>query len=104
MANRIVGNVYIIDSSTGAGNPLIMGGNSGAWLDNILVSAFAFWGTDTTAAIELVFANDTASTAFRSGHGYANANLNWSSFGEAVYFKELRCKTLTNGTGFIYFK
>lgn len=102
MANRIVGNVYIIDSSLGIGNPLII--NTGSWLDNHLVSAFGFWGNDTTAQIELVFASATDTTAFRSGHSNTNANMNWSSFGDSVYFKELRCKTLTNGTGFIYFK
>lgn len=102
MANRIVGNVYIIDSSLGAGNPLII--NTGAWLDNLMVSAFAFWGTTTNSEIELVFASATDSTAFRCGHAQNVPDMTWGSFGEGVYFKELRCKTLTTGTGFIYFK
>ena len=100
--NRIVGNVYIIDSQTGADRALI-NGTSGAWLDNTLVTAFAFWGADTTGAFEMVFAHQTDATAFRCGHSLVNPNMNWSNFGQAIYFKELRCKTLTAGTGFIYF-
>ena len=102
MANRIVGNVYIIDSQTGIANALQPGSSS--WLDNHLVSGFSLWGADTTAAIELVFANDTSSTAWKANYQQLGQNPVQSQFGEAVYFKELRCKTLTAGTGFIYFK
>lgn len=101
MANRIVGNMYIIDSQTGAANALQPG--SASWLDNKLVTAFCLVGADTTAVLELVFASQTDTTAV-----YLNGSRNvrhseWSSFGDACYFRELRCKTLTAGTGLIYF-
>lgn len=102
MANRIVGNVYVIDSQTGAASALTVG--TAAWLDNMCVSAFAFWASDTTGAFELVFASATDTSAFKAGHAQNVSDTTWSSFGEAVYFKELRCKTLTSGTGYIYFK
>lgn len=101
MANRIVGNVYIIDSQTGAANALQPG--SASWLDNQKVTAFAFWGSDTTGQIDLIFAADTTASVFKAGHFQNVPDTVWSSFGEATYFKELRCKTLTAGTGYIYF-
>lgn len=104
MANRIVGNVYVIDSQTGAANPLTITPGTASWLDNHLVSGFSFLGNDTTATIELVFAADTTATAYFCGHPNNNRNMTMTNLGEAVYFKELRCKTLTSGTGYIYFK
>lgn len=102
MANRIVGNIYIIDSQTGAANSLQP--NSASWLDNHLVSGFALWGADTTAAIELVFATQTDACAWKANYTQLGQNPVQSNLGEAVYFRELRCKTLVSGTGFIYFK
>lgn len=101
MSNRICGNVYVIDSQTGAANALQPG--SASWLDNHLVTAFAFLSADTTGSFELVFAADTSVTACFLSNQSNIRNTTWSSFGDACYFKELRCKTLTAGTGFIYF-
>lgn len=101
MANRIVGNVYVIDSQTGAANSLQPG--SASWLDNHLVSAFAFLSADTTGSFELVFAADTSATACFLGNESNIRNTTWSSLGSPCYFKELRCKTLSAGTGYIYF-
>ena len=101
MANRIVGNIYIIDSQTGAASSLQPG--SASWLDNKLVTAFAFLSADTTATFELVFASQTDATAVFLSNQSNIRNTTWSSFGDACYFRELRCKTLTAGTGYIYF-
>lgn len=101
MANRIVGNMYIIDSQTGAANALQPG--SASWLDNKLITAFAFLSADTTGSFEMVYANATDATACFLGNLSNIRNTTWSSFGDACYFRELRCKTLSAGTGYIYF-
>ena len=102
MANRIVGNVYTLDSSTGITNKLVIG-TSSSWMSNTFVSAFCFVAADTTSEIELVFASATDTTAYIEKGIEHTKHILWSSFGQPVPFTELRLKTLTAGTGMIYF-
>ncbi len=104
MANRIVGNVYIIDSQMGAGAALIIG--SPAWPKNAFIQAIGFWASSTASVWEMVFASNTAACCWKlapetsptpSAGTFVSMNLG------GVSFDELRCKTLTTGTGFIYF-
>lgn len=106
MANRIRGNVYIIDSQTGVNASLQPG--TASWLDNAIVSNVVLWSADTTGAVEFVYASDSQSTAIRlvsppgpiSAVG-ATADIHFA--GDGIRFEELRCKTLTAGTAWIYF-
>ena len=71
MANRIIGNQYIIDSQMGASTDL-QGVNTASWLQHQMkVKTFALWCANTTAEIELVYKADTTSTAVRLGAGNA---------------------------------
>ena len=107
MANRIVGNVYIIDSQMGIATDL-QGVNIASWLKNsVRVKMFALWCANTTAELELVFKADTASTAARLGAGTSPTPIAGglvTLLMNGINFEELRCKTLTAGTGFIYFE
>lgn len=101
MANRIVGNVYIIDSQSGALAPLKSGD---AWpAADAYIHTVAFWSADTTGLFELVYAADSNNTAFllaNPNHFDATVDIH---LGVPVRFSELRAKTVTAGTGFIYF-
>lgn len=105
MANRISGNVYIIDSQTGAGAALMPGSSS--WpLHSAKIQSVAFWSSDTTGLWEMVFAADTTSIAFKITPDTAPIPVSGAVMQmifDCISFDELRCKTLTAGTGFIYF-
>lgn len=103
MANRIVGNVYIIDSQT-AGKPLI-DGTSGAWLRSAYISAIGFWAADTSGVFELAYRSDTTNVVFKLALEGATGTNGFSTmkFIGGVRFEELTAKTLTAGTGWIYF-
>lgn len=106
MANRIRGNVYIIDSQTGVTSALQPG--TASWLDSVLVSNVVLWSADTTGIVEFVFAADSNTTAIKlacpsnaiPGVG-ATSDIHFA--GDGIRFEELRCKTLTAGTAWIYF-
>ena len=107
MANRIVGNVYIIDSQMGAATDL-QGVNTASWQQHqMYIASVALWCANTTAEIELIYKADTTSTAIRLGAGNSptpTAGGLVEIYLGGVNFEELRVKTLTAGTGFIYFK
>ena len=107
MANRMIGNIYIIDSLMGAGVD-IQGANTASWLQHQMkVKAFALWCANTTAEIEFVYKADTTATAARLGAGTSPTPIAGGLahlYVGGVNFEELRVKTLTAGTGFIYFE
>lgn len=106
MANRIRGRVYIIDSQTGVTDSLQPG--SPSWLDDACISNVVLWSADTTGEVEFVYASDSQSTAIRLVCGatalpVAGGITDIHFAGDGVQFSELRCKTLTAGTAWIYF-
>lgn len=103
MANRLVGNVYIIDSS---GVPL-------DWLSGAKIAAIGFFTTSTAGTFELSYASDTTNSILRfdsiihtvaPGSGsaldraYQSVYLGGVSFPDALFVR--RCNV---GTGWIYF-
>ena len=91
MANRIVGNVYILDTVTG--DTPIAGGKFN-------VSSFSFWGSTTdglcelcvTSSLNVIFKAEVGSPG---GEGPLNVYVN-------TIFDEIRVKTLTAGTAWMY--
>ena len=100
MANRIVGNVLIIDS--GMGNAQVLIGNN---INDYVISGIAVWGVDTTAAITLTEANTATDLIYKY-----NANTTPGGAGGvnplvlayAIKVGELRVPVLTAATGFVY--
>ena len=106
MANRIVGNVIIIDSAMGNKVALadVSGGNQ---ISKMMVNAIGFWATDSTAALLLTGANTSSDIAFK--HDYPTGALNsiknpqWFPFGQAQPFENIKAPVVTAGTAFLYF-
>ena len=110
MANRIIGNVIIIDSAMGNKIALkdVTGGNQ---ISKVMVNAIAVYQMNTTGSIMITGA-DTANAVFRSdwiglttdsmGKVYVN-NPSWFSFGQAQPFEDIKCPVVTAGTVFLYF-
>lgn len=105
MANRIVCNMYLIDSQTGAASALQPGSASWPTL-KARVQVAALWAADTTGLWEMVYASDTSTSAWKLTPETAPAPTGGTFTSlvlDGVEFEELRCKTLTAGTGYIYF-
>ena len=108
MANRINGNVIIVDS--GMGNSLILtSANLVVNLDEVKVSAFAFWVADTTSNITLTHANTALDLVFKFDYVQGGTNgailgpaLHQFPFATPIRFGNLKVPRLTAGTGFIY--
>ena len=108
MANRIIGNIIIIDSAMG--NAPVLGADSA--MTKFMVNAFAVWQVSTAGAIILTGANTATDIIFKSdwvalsadtaGKIYAN-NPSWYSFGQAQPIEILKAPTVTSGTAFLYF-
>lgn len=111
MANRIIGNVLIIDSAMGNSFVLDSAGIITGAYPKVMVNAIAVYQIDTTGSITLTGA-DTLNAIFRSnwvgltsdsmGKTFAN-NPSWFSFGQAQPFDSLKCPVVTAGTAFLYF-
>ena len=99
MANRLVDNVYIIDSAMG-GHPLL-GKNSASWLSGSKVQSFVLWSTDTTGKAVFTTADTTNAVS-----GLANPNDDPATIESVlggIYFSDMRVPTLTAGTAWVYF-
>lgn len=101
MANRLVGNIYIIDSATTAANDLQPVANP-SWPREARIHTVLFTGT-SGADFEMVFKSNTTNTAFRLSISEDQTATKDIHFGQPHNFDELRVKTLVNGTGFLYF-
>lgn len=107
MANRIVGNVIIVDSAMG-NVVLLTSANQAVNLDELSVSAFGFWSVDTTSAIILTEANTATDLVYIQGYFVngagtsTNPRMTFSSFAKPVKIGNLKAPTVTAGTGFIY--
>lgn len=95
MANRLVGSVYILDTTTA--NLSYINGR---------ISAIGFYGADTTARLTLTYVSSTLDSIV----AFAPATLGsipWDdhkSFGPGFQMADtMRVLNLTAGTGWIYF-
>lgn len=103
MANRIVGNIYIIDSASGATTDL-------AWPSNLKCKSAAFWSSTTAGELILTMGgtnNQVIHFSFLTLLAASNTSVvpatQSLSFGDGVYFDALAVGTITAGTGFLYF-
>lgn len=94
MANAIVGNVLIIDSLGLANTP---GGGSAE------VTAISFYGSNSTSKMELMMYPETAVVVVMMQSPINQPNVTTLRFGNPVEFEKFRVKTLTAGSGFVYF-
>ena len=96
MANRIVGNVYILD--TGSANTQL------PWPRDAKVASIAFWGA-TTSSVMTIAAGDTGNVLLTlNGPSTVGAGGTTNVHFGGVYFADsLTLPVLTAGTGWIYF-
>ena len=106
MANRIVGNVYIIDSQQSATVPL-------AWPSNAKIATVAFWSGDTSGRLIMTMGGNSNNAVISMGQlihaqtitsnlltiGPATQSISYSP---GVYFDQLAVSTLTAGTAWLY--
>lgn len=99
MANRIVGNVVIVDSAMG--NALITAsGGTVQNLNDYKVATIAFWSSDTTGVCRFTLA-DTTNCVLQ----LTNPNNNPTTVGATipgVFFKDMKVPSITAGTAWIY--
>lgn len=93
MANRLVGNVYIIDSA--------LNNVSLPWPNTATVSGIAFWSTNTTGLAVFTGADTTNVIKVLSNPNNAPATV--GIILNRVQFSEMKIPTLTAGTAWIYF-
>lgn len=104
MANRLVGNVIIIDSAMG--NQFILQlANSSMQLTNFHANAVMFWSSDTTGRM-IISGVDTSNHLvslgwLNGGAGFAPATQG-TQFGQKQTVADLKIPTLTAGTAWIY--
>ena len=103
MANHINNRTIIITSSVVASQP-ILGAGSSSWANDQAINAIRFYGIDTTAKFELVYASNTAQSFFISTPVDNNlvGAAELLNFSTPQLVSELRVKTLTAGTAWIY--
>lgn len=106
MANRIVGNVIIIDSAMG-NNFILTSANQAIQISNIHANAVMFWSSDTTGRLIISSADTTNHLVslgwLVSGTGGGLAPSNQSTqFGQKQTVSDLKVPTLTAGTAWIY--
>lgn len=109
MANRLIGNVIIIDSAMG--NAFILNSaNQPMQLTNIHANAVVFWSSDTTGRL-IISAIDT--TNHLASFSWLSMGSNGSAFitipatqstqfGQKQNLSELKVPVLTAGTAWIY--
>ena len=105
MANRIVGNVYILDSQESAAISL-------AWPTNAKIKCAAFWSNDTSGRMILTMGGNSNNAVISFGYvtqvQAASGNLivitpaTQSLPLDGAYFDQLAVATLTAGTGWLY--
>ena len=98
-----MGNVYIIDSASGATTNL-------PWPSNLKCKAVAFWSATTAGEFMLTMGgtdNQVIHFSYLSLLAASNTSVvpgtQSISFGDGVYFDALAVGIITAGTGFLYF-
>lgn len=96
MANRIArGNVIILDST---GNFNFPGAGTQA-----KVSFIAFWASDSTGALQLAFQTSSTDVVVNMASPVNQPNTTTFRFPHTQYLNSMSVKTITAGTGYIYF-
>ena len=93
MANRIVGNVIIVDSAT-INLPYV----------NANIRGVALYGVDSTSRLNITYVSSTLDTIFALGNQINSPGLSGLTFGGDGFqvADTMRVLTLTAGTGYIY--
>ncbi len=97
MANRIVGNVYIVDSA--------QGNSEIPWPSNARINCINFFSTSTSGSIVFSGTN-TADVLIRIHMGEFpgnSGNLTKSLYLGGVDFKDVKIPTLQSGSAWVYF-
>lgn len=94
MANRIRGNVVIIDT-----NGLVNFPGSGR---HAKVSSIAFWAADSTGALQMSFQDNSADTIISMASPVNLPNMTTLRFSQGTYIDSLFVRTIIQGTGFLY--
>lgn len=111
MANRINGNVLIIDSAMG--NQFVLGAPSGRNLDEFKIQTISFFRLSTLGSVVLTQANTSTDVVFNSnlvvtGILTALTNATLYSNPQSVIFplgfkvSDLKVPVLTAGTAYVY--
>lgn len=95
MANRIAGNVLIIDSAMG-NSPVMLSSQ----INKYKLGSVAFWSSDTTGNLVLSLA-DTTNTILRLGNS-VNAGNTTGIVLNGVTLQDLKVPALTAGTAWCY--
>ena len=110
MANRISGNVIIVDSAMGNSFVLTSAGRT-IHLDEFKIQTIAFFMLDTSASIIITQANTSLDVVYNSNmvtvgilsnNGAVVNNPHQMIFPLGFKTSELKVPTLTAGTGYIY--
>ena len=91
MANRIVGNVYIVDSAAIA----LTDGQT------LKIASIAFYSTDTSGEFKIVSQANTANALIHIRNNQ-NQPFTLPLFLGGMYLENLRVQTCTAGTGWFY--
>lgn len=104
MANRLVGNVIIVDSAMG--NQFLIEAATGNYT-NYHINSIAFWASDTTG--RCIFSDVNTANHLMSFGLLANGTAagfdhatQWASFGDRQTLTNLKIPVLTAGTAWIY--
>lgn len=111
MANRLNGNVLIVDSAMGNAN-VILGAKN---VDEFKIQAISFFSISTLGSIILTQANTSLDVIFNSnvvlaglllgtggGTVVMQTNPVWATFPLGLRTSDLKVPTLTAGTAYIY--
>lgn len=93
MANRIVGNVYIIDTVTG--------NTELPWLSGAKVGTITFWSSDSTGSLQISGIN-TTNILFRVSNPVNVPNTVGAYLGGCFVNNVVKIQAVTAGTAWIY--
>lgn len=99
MANRIVGNVLIIDSANG-NNPVIFTPGTSNQINKYKLGTVMFWSSDTTGNIQFSLA-DTSNQIMRLSNPVNGPNTVGGVL-NGVTLQDLKVVSLTAGTAWVY--
>lgn len=94
MANRIIGNTYILD--TASANVAL------PWPTNAKIAAVKLWSTDTTGIVELTAAS-TLDVLVKLVNSQDDDNTVGIYLGGVNFSSDIKMPTLTAGTAWVYF-
>lgn len=97
MANRIRGNVIIVDSAASTVAITTPGDKS-----NIEIIGIAFWSLNSTGLLEIADATSSSDIVVKLSNPVNGPATVWSNFSGMWSGKEMRINTLTVGTAWIY--